>query len=285
MGLLLSCVSVASYAAEDDQTAPENITMSPVKKRYSFKAGETKKDSFKIINDGKRGYTFVVYARPYSVRTENYLPDFTTEASNADVYQWVQFDAPSYELDPGESVNVEYTVRVPKEAAPGGHYGVLFAETQPDEETNGNVVARTKRVGAIVYANVDGAITKRGDADAAKIDFFQTEPPLQATQSFQNSGNTDFDVDFRFTVSDIFGSKKYDSVGTYTVLPNTTRNVLMEWKQAPWFGLYKVDVTSKYLGKSSSYSGFVLMSPLWVYIVVVVVVGARVAYAIRQRRK
>lgn len=283
IGLLLSCITTTVGAVET--TRPENITMSPVKKRYDVKAGETLDDSFKIINDGQQGYTFIVYARPYSVKTENYLPDFTTQAPNADVYQWVQFDDSSYDLEPGESVDVGYTMRVPKSAAPGGHYGVLFAETQPKEGAEGNVVQRTKRVGAIVYANVDGKATTKGEAEEATISFFQLEPPLTATQRFKNTGNTDYDVEYNFTVSDLLGQKKYDFVSSSTILPNTTRKILMEWKDSPWFGLYKVDVSARYLDTSSSSSGYVLISPVWIYVVLVLVIGARVAYAIRQRKK
>jgi len=48
----------------------ESMTLTPVDKHYALNAGETKTDSFEIINSGKADYTFLAYARPYSPNGE-----------------------------------------------------------------------------------------------------------------------------------------------------------------------------------------------------------------------
>lgn len=287
IGSLLVVLTVsASVFAADQLSVIESITLSPTSKHYQLQAGETKKDTFTIVNDGKEDYTFTVYARPYSVASEAYTPDFVKDVPNADVYQWVQFDKPTYRLKAGASVEVNYTVRVPKNARPGGHYGVLFAETQPvGKQSGGSSVERKKRLGVILYMTVKGTYDIQGKSDAMNVAFFQTRPPITASQRVTNSGNTDFMVSTSMKLFDVFGTKKLETKREVSVLPQTTRKILSEVTPSSWFGLYKVELTTKYLKQTDSETHYVLLSPLWVYIVVVLVIGARIAYALAQRKR
>jgi hypothetical protein len=264
----------------------ESITLSPVSKRYAIDAGSMVTDKLTVINDGKTAYDFIVYARPYSVNGESYDPNFTSTPSNADAYQWVQFNKTSYHLAAGESTEIEYTMRVPAQAAPGGHYGVLFAETQPSQENvSGNAVVRKKRVGSIVYATVKGSYINKGESLSTSIPFLQNRAPLSATTVIKNEGNTDFLDTIHYTVKDLFGNVKYDVSKDYPVLPKTTRKVQVDWQNAAWFGLYKVHVDQSFLDKKISQESFVLMIPRWLLVVIGLgVVGAAVYVILRRRR-
>lgn len=272
-------------AAAEATLPPESITLSPVSKRFEIKAGATRQDSFTVINDGRVAYDFIVYARPYSVKDESYTPDFSSSVQNADAYRWVQFERSSYRLEAGKSVEVNFTVRVPEDAAPGGHYGVLFAETQPVSETNGNAVERRKRVGSILYATVDGDIITGGKLLSTSVPLLQLNAPLSTHQRIKNSGNTDFLVTTSMKVSDMFGGVKFKSERQVAVLPETTRDIAVEWQDVNWLGLYKVELESRFLDTTERSSHYVLMMPLWVYLVAGLLLGARVLYAVSQHRR
>lgn len=277
---------VSSLSSSVAAAAPDSITLSPVGKRFEIEAGATRKDSFKVINDGQSAYNFTVYARPYSVKDELYTPDFSTDKQNADVFRWVQFDKSSYRLEAGGSVDVTYTVRVPANASPGGHYGVLFAETQPSNQTQGNAVERKKRVGSILYVTVDGDVKTGGRLLSTSVPFFQFGLPLTARQRVQNSGNTDFLVKNTMTVSDMFGQKKFVGEREVPVLPATTRDIAFEWPSANWLGVYRVDLRTTFLDTKNTSTQYVFMMPVWVYLVVALLIGARIAYAVsRHKRK
>lgn len=276
-------ISRPAVAAEGDVV--ESITLSPVSKRYDLKAGDVRNDELTIINDGKAAYDFIAYAKPYSVGGESYSPDFVSEATNADAYRWVTFDKPSYHLEPGASTKVNFTMTVPKNAAPGGHYGVLFVETQPKAEAlSGNAVVRKKRVGAIVYATVQGTYETGGQQDSVDIPFLQLQPPLTVGLRTSNNGNTDFIDTVTVRISDLFGTLKYEDKREYPVLPQTARKMTLEWKQAPSFGLYKVEMTSSFLDQKESSSGYVLMIPGWaIGILIIIIVGSAIYFVLRRR--
>lgn len=263
----------------------ESILISPASKKYELKAGEAREDKLRIVNDGQVAYDFTLYARPYSVNDESYVPDFTAEAQNADAYKWVRFDATSFRLEPGAFIEVPYTMRVPANATPGGHYGVIFAETQPGADQGGQSVVRKKRVGSIIYATVDGNVNLNGKALGITIPFFQTKTPLQISERVRNGGNTDFLVKTNVVVSDIFGGVKYRGVREANVLPSTTRKIVSNWQDPSWIGLYRVTYGSEFLDTKQSSVHYVLFVPVWVYLVLAILILGRVAYAVVQRKK
>lgn len=263
----------------------ERITMSPTSRNYNVDAGQTVSDKLTVINDGGTAYDFLVYTRPYSVSGENYDPNFTATPKNADAYAWMQFAQTKYHLEPGASVDINYTMRVPGEAAPGGHYGIIFVETQPSDKVSTSSVLRKKRVGSIVYATVKGDYKKEGQALDVSIPFWQLQPPLHADMKAQNTGNTDFIDATRVTIKDVFGKVKYDETKDYVVLPQTTRKINFDWSQASWFGLYNVEVQQKITDKTTSKNGYVLMMPRYLPIALIVVLLIGGAYAIHRRKK
>lgn len=272
-------------SAADAGAGPESITLSPVSRDYKVDAGKEIKDELTIINDGKLAYDFIVYSRPYSVQGEEYQANYTQVRPNTDVYQWVRFDKTTYHIKPNQTIKVPYKLTVPATAAPGGHYGVIFAETQPSAEAAGTAVVRKKRVGAIVYANVNGTYINKGEFLDASLPFWQVQPPLGGDIRVQNTGNSDFKNDVRFTVRDVFGNVKYDAVKQYPVLPQTTRKINVAWDQSPWFGLFKVEITQKFLDKEKTTDGYVLMMPRFIPAVIFVLLIIGGGYAIYRRRK
>lgn len=289
---LFVCLVVPGVAAAAEQTqttttATESILLSPASKRYELKAGETTQDKLRVVNDGEVAYDFAVYTRPYSVTDETYDPIFETskDRKDDDAYKWVTFEKTSYRLEPGAFVEVPYTIRVPAKAAPGGHYGVIFAETQPSSDNNGGSVVRKKRLGSIMRVTVDGDITISGKSLGSDIPFFQFNRPLRISERVTNTGNTDFDVSTEVKITDLFGGVKHVAQMESPIYPSTTRKIMSNWENPSWIGFYKVSHTSKFLDSNTSSTGYVLLVPIWVYLTLGLLIGARILYAVVKRKK
>lgn len=274
-------------AAEAPQSGEaESITLSPVNNRFTIDAGQTRDGELTIVNDGATAYDFTVYARPYWVSNESYDPVFTKESPQSDAYQWVRLPQTQYRAEAGQTIKIPYTINVPPTAAPGGHYGVIFAETQPvkTEGQGGNSVDRKKRVGMIIYASVNGNIINKGNAVTNNIPFWQMQPPMQASVTAKNEGNVDFINKVTFSAKDVFGNPKYTIVKEYPVLPQTTRTIELEWPESPWFGLFRVDIKQEFLDTELSTSNYVLMMPRLLPIMLLLLVAVGGAYAFLRRR-
>jgi hypothetical protein len=285
--VVIAGVSVASslpaLAADGSAGASDSIALTPATQKIAIKAGATVTSTFTVINDGETKYDFIVYGRPYSIKNELYEAQFEKTSANTDLYQWVNFEKVSYSLAPGERVDIPYSMQVPATAAPGGHYGVLFAETQPDS-TETSSVLRKKRVGSIVLANVEGKITNKGGLIGSEAKFWQPTAPLTAVNRIENTGNTDFQAIVATNVEDMFGSIKYGERKEYVVYPSTVRRVTSSWDNSPWFGLFKVKQTITVLGKSTNTSHLVLMTPRWLVLLFIALIVFGAGYYALQRR-
>lgn len=279
-GALLTGQQVAAA----DTPARDSIALSPVSQRFDVKAGSSADNKITVINDGTTELTFLVYSRPYSLQNEQYDPNFERVAPNTDVYQWIRFAQTSFTLAAGDRLDIPYTMQIPATAAPGGHYGVIFVETQP-AAGSGDSVVRKKRVGSLILTNVDGVLINKGQLASTKVNFWQTAPPLKASSRVQNTGNTDFQATVLLTVSDLFGSVKYRATQDYTVYPGTIRLITSQWSDAPWFGLFKAQQTVTVLSKVTNHTHYVLLMPRWLPVTLLVAIIVGVGYEILRRKR
>src|SRR5690606_13104952 len=112
----------------------QEVTLSPASKKIQASPGDIKTAELTVLNTGEKKFSFTVYARPYSVETEVYQPNYSDTPTRSQLYRWVQFDTTEGNLAPGEEIKIPYSILVPDDAEAGGHYGVLFVETEADED-------------------------------------------------------------------------------------------------------------------------------------------------------
>lgn len=283
-GLFVALLAVSALGVNSVRAIEgESIVLSPASKRLNATAGEKVNGTLKVINDGTSSYDFAVYASPYSVANGSYTPNYDEKKANADLYTWVTFEKKRYTLNPGENIEVPYTIQVPADAAPGGHYGVLFAETEVANENSGQI-ARKKRVGSIVYATVKGDYITAGRQVSANIDWLQLGGPITATLSVENTGNSDFVMTELIQVKNVLGGTVYEKSNERIVLPKTTRDINLSWVDGPIMGLYNVKVESKVLDKVTTTTSWVLLMPMWILVVMVLAIIGIIYWAFRRRR-
>ncbi len=284
-GFVILTFGSQAGAATETGSRRESITMSPVSMRLTLDAGTSHKDSFQILNDGVVDYDFTVYTSPYYVDNLTYETDFSSKRANADADKWVKFEKPRYSIRAGETVTVSYSIDVPKGAAPGGHYGVIFAESQADLSVTGGSIARNKRIGMPLYLTVNGTFRLGGIIGDATTALLQTQPPVHSNVIVENTGNADFMVDAIYRVKDVFGGTKYTKQQDFIVLPDTKRDIKLQWGNSPSFGLWRVESDLSMLDQKKQSSSLVLIAPTWAYVMAIVVVLAGIGYVfIRKRR-
>lgn len=277
--LLIGTVGSASVQAEEVQ---ESITLSPPTKHLTVDAGAVVRDEFTIINYGDTAYDFQVYTGPYSVKDEAYTPDFTSQPANADAYRWISFEKATWHAEPKQTIHIPFTMNVSKGATAGGHYGVIFVETQPKTaESTG--ISRKKRLALLLYSTVNGPTETSGKVVSIDTPWFTSVPPLTSTIRIENTGKTDFAAKTRFAVMDLFGNVKYQNEQEAYVLPNTTRAVDISWDKTAWIGVYKVHSEATVLGKHTQSDQYVVVAPKWL-LFILALLGLLGAIQIVRRR-
>jgi len=247
-------VVVATFAlvpvhAHADSPPTKILTITPTTVKPTINPGSSTRGNFQIINQGSQAYPAYIYSAPYFVQGEAYTPDYTPLPGHPNVADWLKFTVAKATIQPGQALNVPYTVTVPVGTQPGGYYAVAFVETQTGKSKQGVII--NERVGEIFYITVAGHVKKAGKLLSWASPFLQ-KPPLTADLRLENDGGIHYISDIHISVQDILGHSKYDLTTQKVVLPQTIRRIPISWDTAPPFGLFKVTGTTTVLGKPQS---------------------------------
>ena len=175
---------------------------------------------------------------------------------------------PDLRLAPQELKTATINIAVPKNAEPGGHFGVVrFTAVPPNLEGTG--VALSASVGALILLRVAGAVTDKvslaefstfspvNPKDKKNRSFFETGP-VSFLVRLRNEGTVHEKVQGSINVTDMFG-KKVASVAMNdkgsNVLPASVRRFEQGLSQKQLLGLYTVDMKLSYLGGAQKLDG------------------------------
>jgi hypothetical protein len=189
------------------------------------KPGETLTQTLRIHNVG---------TRPVRVRASlgdwtydpmgkiQFLPVGTLKESAS---PWATFAPAEFLLEAKASRPLTYTLTVPKEAAPGTHWGVLFLESEDPNPPPGVPLATFRvRMAHVFYVNIppltsSGRIT--GIVPSAPQ---KPQDPFRFALQYQNTGNTAQKLSGRFEVRDTSGRKVAEVlIEEEVVLPGQVR--------------------------------------------------------------
>jgi hypothetical protein len=274
LGVIFGATTYAADAGLD------SITISPVSAKVSLTPGTTTDGTLKVINSGSSELVFKVYATPFYVANNNYDNlQFSGGNNRTQISRWITFDQENYTLAAGETAQVVYHINVPESVPAGGQYAAIMAESTPTQTGEG--ISASSRVGMLVYSSVAGTTFEEGDIAGNKIDGWYKASPIKTTVSVKNSGNTDFAVNGTLKAYNIFGGEVYASeTKAFQVLPETTRDVVLEWDSKGRVGIYTIKQSVQFLGFDETYSRLVLLMPVWLLVVLIVVVIAIIALVV-----
>lgn len=251
------------------------ITVGPVRLEFSVNPGDTVKGTVTVINDGNEEATFYPSFEKFIENNGNKI--FTKETS--DIATWF-VALPSVTLKAGEQKDIPFTMDIPKNAPPGGHFAVMWWSTAPPNVQGGQQVSIVTRAGILVYMTVAGDIHEGGSmtnfvANNGGLFFFGY--PISFSTSFKNEGNVYEKPQGSIVVRNMLGmtsaTLSVNEPGS-NVLPQSTKSFDAVWQSNPWaFGLYHAVATLTY-GQNSTQvtaSRWFFVLPLWNTIVIALI--------------
>lgn len=171
----------------------------------------------------------------------------TNEKSPYSIKDWLNAPA-NVTLAPQQREVVDVTITIPKDASPGGHYGVVrFTGTPPELGETG--VSLSASVGTLMLVNVSGKVTQsakvaelyasHGNKRGSLFEY----GPITFTTRVQNTGNVHFQPKGTLQVTNMFGKNVY--VGQFNqdnrnILPGSIRKFQQTMDKKLLFGRYNV---------------------------------------------
>ncbi|MGV9001596.1 MAG: hypothetical protein ACOH18_01410 [Candidatus Saccharimonadaceae bacterium] len=285
----VSLVALHAPTTGAQASTSRNITMSPASALISVKPGETAHDKFELLNSGDDAYTVFTSVSPYRVVGLDYTPDFTQLPGSTDTASWVQIANQEVTVASKTAATVQYTVSVPSGTAPGGYYAVIFAETRPpaDAQQSSGVVPHN-RVGNILYITVQGPVQTSGDFEAQPVSGVRIQTDLPVGFKISNTGGIHFQSTVNVSIKGITGKELYKANIERYVLPQTERQINIDWVPSSPFGIYTVSRSANVASAEKKISDeIVIFIQPWVlvaFLVLVVMIGIYFNAQAKQRR-
>ncbi len=229
--LSLSAILVAGFLFFQINSA-QALVLAPAKVEIEAAPGNVIKDRIILLNDSEEAVTYYSSVERFEALGETGTPNFVP--SDTGLASWTSV-AESVILAPNESREVPYTIAIPTDAEPGGHFSAIFWSTlSPDGSGGGQVLIGTKTgvlflVGIAGDFEEKGGVTEFSTLDGGKI---VNGLPLRFFYRFQNDGGDRLKPEGLITVKNLFGGTASVLSANLTegnVLPRSVRKFEVLW--------------------------------------------------------
>ncbi|PJA64145.1 MAG: hypothetical protein CO160_00155 [Candidatus Portnoybacteria bacterium CG_4_9_14_3_um_filter_43_11] len=182
------------------------VTVGPIKLEYSVDPGDVISGEVFLFNEGKKTETFYPVFEKYT-EVDGKKKFLTGES---EIVQW--FDLPfSKTLAANQQAKLPFTLRIPENAEPGGHFAVMWWGTAPPVKEGGEQVSITTRAGILIYLRVSGEVDESGQLvgfstkDQKRI--FSSRP-ISFDIIFESTGSVHLKPQGEVQIKNIFGRTK-----------------------------------------------------------------------------
>ncbi len=269
-----------TLANAQDADAAQGIQVSPALIELNAERGKTYTLNLKVVNVTLTKLSYTTVVNDFNTKSEtgaaNVLLD-STLPKTASVIDWVSMVS-EFTLDTRESRSITAEVKIPNDAEPGGHYGVIrFSGHAP--ELTGTGVGLSASTGMLLLIRVAGDISESANlasfytANSGKQTSFFENSPINFVTRVKNDGNIHVKPTGNIVIQDVFGN----SVGkvavndtTSNVLPDSIRKFDGEYKGGWMFGMYTANLTLGYGTTGQAITGTV---SFWVIPYKLILVG------------
>ena len=276
------------------------FTLMPMSQDISLDPGTTYEGHITVTNpaDSTSDFHYKVSVNPFSVNGEEYNVDLLTQYNRSMITEWIKVSDSTGTLKPNESRQINYTIKVPKDAPSGGQYAALtVAEDGAAQSGDGVTVSSVLEMASIVYAKVAGETTTDAKILENNIPSFVASTPVTISALISNNGNIHQSADFTISISDNFTGQVIlpsdESTGRYSeiVMPETTYRSERILNDLPSVGAVKVKQTIRIGGEVSVVEQDIIICPIWFMALIALTLGAFIAVIVtiihkhRKRKK
>ncbi len=208
------------------------LSLSPVRFELQGDPGQSVSGEIILTNETDYPQTFYSSFSNFEAQGESGNPAFVVPKN--DLGTWIS-TSDIVNLEPHVTKNVPFTIDIPKDAEPGGHFAVIFFGDTPVNNTGGGAVSVGSQTGALVLLSVSGDVKQAGGMTAFNLKnnkHFYNTLPVDFEYKFKNDGGDRIKPDGLITVRNIifYPKVKLDANPSEgNILPGSTRKFEISW--------------------------------------------------------
>ncbi len=227
------------------------LTITPIRYEIAGDPGQTLHEKMGLVNETKNTQTFYASFANFEAQGDTGSPTFVD--AKDDLGTWITTEQASITLAPGAQKEMSFTITIPKDAEPGGHFAAIFWGTSPGGAPG--QVSIGAKTGMLILLSVNGDVKE----SAGLVDFtlhnnthFYRQLPVGFQYRFSNQGGDRVKPAGSVVVRSVLGwvvKKVNANPFDGNVLPGTTRRFTPEWGKKD-----SVDARDQELARHASYS-------------------------------
>ncbi len=223
--------------------AQEAITISVSPTLYDMAAepGQVWNSSIKVVN--VNAFDLTVYADVVNFLPQGeggdgrFVPIDENDRTGATIAEWFTISREAIVIPREQTVEVPFTVSVPADAGPGGHYAAILIGTRPLAGEPGQSKLQTAQViTSLFFARIAGEINEAGlIREFSTTESILSQPEATFSLRFQNQGNVHLRPQGEIKILNMWGEERglvpinqFSNFGN--VLPQSIRELQFTWR-------------------------------------------------------
>jgi len=278
--LLLSFFSIY-FASVSLVYAQESrgMTIIPPKFELFGNPGDQLTEKIRIRNDSASPMTQEVFVEDFNAAGEEGQVSLDEGESNSpySLSKWLELETKDVVLQPGEEKSFSFTINVPRNAEPGGHYASVLFQAGASAEPGSGTTGVSQRVGSLVLLRVSGNVVEKATIETFEAPQYSKQSPVNLTLRLKNEGNTHIRPQGVIIITNLMG-KKVDEIPLegLNALPGATRKMDTPWSRSNLLGYYTATMVATYGQQNlplTAATKFFVASPTAIALISIGVIG------------
>lgn len=232
--LILGCaVLVLVFVYRSDVPRAKAITISPLTFEMTANPGDTLSNVMEVYNSEDTAIQVQMTLQDFAARGEEGKVVVVDDANETySLAKWMTVEPQTFILGPKQRQVVNFTIRIPLNGEPGGHYGSVLAQTGSVDPSGTGATAIAQKLGTLVLLQVAGEVDEEMWIRSFEAPEFSEYGPITITSRFENIGTVHLKPQGFITITDILGrASKQVPLERKNVLPHSVRRI-----ETPWGG-------------------------------------------------
>ena len=246
--LLALFLSIAYVNINAQNSNESGLSISPVVFELNSDPGDTLTNQVKIYNPTEN-----------SLQVKMKIEDFTPVGEEGQVILqepgenttyslagWTTVSPSSFTIQPEQQQLVTFTIGVPQNGEPGGHYGSIVATLSGGaNQTTGSTVG--SELGALILLRVSGNVKEEIVVNTFSTASFKETGPIDFEIKFENTGNVHVKPAGFVSITDMLGQEvALFEIPQKNVIPGAVREANASWGETRLFGRYTATLIVNY---------------------------------------
>ena len=258
-------------------TAGKSITVVPPSFELFANPGDSVSEKITVQNQSNTSNTYAVSVEDFKAVGEEGGINLSGDQDNTtySLAKWVVPEPKNFSIAAGGSKDISFTINVPKNAEPGGHYASVLVQMGGGSVSSGAAV--TSRVGSLILLRISGNVKEDASVESfTTANSYYQSAPVNIDLRVKDNGNNHIKPQGTIVITNIFGQKVSEiQLNGLNVLPDAIRKMETEWKPSGFLASrYTATLVATYgeQNKSLSATTSFYVIPKWLLIAIAVVI-------------